>query len=141
MTVSESIKEWLSGYDGADISEIATDFIEGDNGSFSIFKSPNTIEVEYIDGSKLVSEYYQFFARQSTIEENERIDNQQFLCDLEDWVSENDFEERYPTLPKGMTCTEVAVSNSETIISQEDDSAIYQITIMIQYLKERLRNE
>lgn len=139
MTVGECLKEWLSEYEGADISVLDTDFIEGEKGSFAIYKSPNNTSVPFIDGSSLVTEYYQFFARQSTQLDEERIDNQNFLAELENWVEERDCNEEYPDLSGvgNLSCTEIGVSNSAAITSQEEDNAIYQITIAIQYLKER----
>ncbi|MCM1159379.1 MAG: hypothetical protein NC300_11450 [Bacteroidales bacterium] len=138
MTVGECIKKWLGTYAGADFSEIATDFIKGDTGSYAIYKSPNKNVVPYIDGSKLITEYYQFFARESTQVPEERIENQQFLSDLENWVEKKDYSEDYPDLSEvgNLTCMEISISNSAAITSQEDDNAIYQITIEIQYLKE-----
>lgn len=139
MTVSECIKEWLSAYPDVDISEMATDFIEGDTGSFAIYKSPNRNVDRYNDGSCLVTEYYQFFARQSTMMDSERIGNQQLLADLEAWVEDKDWNEDYPDLSQAgsLECQEISVSGSATIMSQEDDNAIYQITIAVKYLKER----
>lgn len=139
MTVGECLKEWLGEYRGADISELNTDFMEGESGSFAIYKSPNNTSVPFIDGSSLVTEYYQFFARQPTQLDEERIDNQNFLAELENWVEERDCNEEYPDLSGAgnLSCTEISVSNSAAITSQEEDNAIYQITIAIQYLKER----
>lgn len=139
MTVGECIKRWLSSYEGADFSEIATDFIEGDTGSYAIYKSPNKTIEPYLDGSSLITEHYQFFARKSTQIQEEMIENQQFLSDLEDWVVVKDYNEDYPELSEAgsLICTEISISNSAAITSQEDDNAIYQITIAIQYLKER----
>lgn len=139
MTVGECLKKWLGEYKNADIEELSTDFIEGESGSFSIYKVPNNIKIPYNDGSSLNTEYYQFFARQPTQIDKERIDNQQFMSDLEDWVEERNLNEEYPDL-SGMgrlICTEISVTDSAAITSQENDNAIYQITIAIQYLKER----
>ena len=43
----------------------------------------------------------------------------------------------YPELPEGMTALEIGISDSASITSQEDTSAIYQVTIKLTYLKER----
>lgn len=139
MTVSECLRDWLTNYDELNIADIATDFIESDEGSFSISKSPNTSVIDYVDGSKLVTEYYQFFARRNTQLDDERVENQQVLNDLEEWVEEQNMEENLPDLSQigNLTCQEVSITNSATITSQEDDDSIYQITFSIQYLKER----
>lgn len=138
MTVAECIKEWLGGFEHMDFSELSTDFIEADMDSYGIFKSPNKTIIPFNDGSKLVTEYYQFFGRKATTEDSERISNQQVLADLEDWIEEKDFDEAYPDLSSigNLTCTEISIANSATIIDQSDNNAIYQITIAIQYHKE-----
>lgn len=139
MTVSECIKNWLCGYEKMDIGEIATDFVEGDLGSYAILKSPNSTPEEYSDGSRLITEFYQFFARKSTQIDVERIGNQQLLTDLEEWVEQKNFAEDYPDLSVcgRLACQDISISGSATILSQEETNAIYQIIISIQYLKER----
>lgn len=139
MTVAECLKEWLNTYSGADFGDIDTDIIENMNGSRAIFKAPNKTVRKYNDGSSLNTEYYQFFAKQSVLLEEERVDNQQFMSDLEDWIEEKDFNEDYPDLSKvgRLTCTEISISNSSTITYENEDKAVYHITIAIEYLKER----
>ena len=139
MTVGECLKEWLGAYENADIDEMATDFIEGEKGSFAIYKTPNNTVIPYNDGSSLVTEHYQFFARQPAQIDKERIGNQQFMSELENWVEEKDSNEEYPDLSAvgNLICVGISIENSAAITSQEEDNAIYQISIAIQYSKER----
>lgn len=139
MTVSECLKEWLNEYDGLDFSDILTDFIDAPDGCMALFKSPETQETTYLDGSKDIIEYYNFFARKSTQLEPDRIENQQALDDLQDWIESKSFNEEYPDLSQAgkVTCEDVFVNGTASINSQETDNAIYQVTIAIQYLKER----
>lgn len=139
VTVGECLKKWLGEYENADIEELATDFIEGENGSFAIYKAPNNTVIFYNDGSSLITEYYQFFARQPTQIDKERIGNQQFMSDLEKWVEEKDINEEYPDLfvVGNLTCVGISIENSAAVTSQEENNAIYQISIALQYLKER----
>lgn len=61
MTVAECLKKWLKGFRAYDLTDVLTDIIDLDDGTFSIAKSPNsTVLREFQDGSSLVSEYYQF---------------------------------------------------------------------------------
>lgn len=138
MTIAECLKKWLGDYEKADI-ELDTDFIEGENGSFAIYKAPNNTIIPYNDGTSLVTEYYQFFARQPIQIDKERIENQKFMSDLENWVEEKNLNEEYPDLSAvgNLACTEINIENSAAVTSQEEDNAIYQIVISVQYLKER----
>lgn len=139
MTVAECLKNWLNTYSGADFGDIDTDIIEAKNGSRAIFKSPNKTVIKYNDGSSLNTEYYQFFVKQSTLLEEERVDNQQFMADIENWIEDKEFSEDYPDLSKvgKLTCTEISINNSSTITYENDDKAVYHITIAIEYLKEK----
>ena len=138
MTIAECLKGWLNTYPKADFGYIDTDIIKSDDG-FSIFKSPNKTVVNYNDGSSLNTEYYQFFAKQSALLDEERIDNQQFMADFENWIDEKNFNEEYPDLNEAgkLQCTDISINNSATITYESEDKAVYQITIAIEYLKER----
>lgn len=139
MTVSECIIEWLSEYEKMEFAECAVDQIEAEDGTYAIFKTTNKNITEYTDGSQLITEYFQLVARKSTQLDSERVNNQQMLADLENWVEEKNMEEDYPELSKAgnLICMDINVSDSNSIISQEDASAIYQLSIAVQYLKER----
>ena len=139
MTVSECLKDWLSEYDNLDFSDILTDFIDAPKDCMALFRSPEREERSYIDGSQGRTEYYNFFARKSTQLDEERVENQQLLDDLTEWIENKSIQEDFPDLSQvgKYTCEDINVNGSSTINSQESDNAIYQITIVIQYLKER----
>lgn len=138
LTVTECVKEWLGTYKGIDL-DVDISFLNDDNDTYAIYKQPNRNEVLYNNGSKLITDYFQFFARQSTQIQENMIENEQFLDDLENWVEEKNFNEDYPDFSKvgKLECQDIGISSTATIISQEEDSAIYQLIIAIQYLKER----
>lgn len=99
MTVAECIKEWLETFEGVNL-DVDISFLEGDDGTCAIYKQPNRNEVPYNDGSKLITDYFQFFARQSTQIPENMTENEQFLDNLENWVEEKNFYEQYPELSK-----------------------------------------
>ena len=139
MTISECIIEWLSEYKQMEFAECAVDQIEAEDGTYAIFKTPNKNITEYADGSQLITEYFQLMAKKATQLNLERVNNLQMLADLENWVDEKNMDEEYPELSKAgkLTCKDISISNSNSILSQEDESAIYQLSIAVQYLKER----
>ncbi len=139
MTISECIIEWLSEYKQMEFTECAVDQIEAEDGTYAIFKTPNKNITEYADGSQLITEYFQLMAKKSTQLNLERVNNLQMLADLENWVDEKNMGEEYPDLSEAgkMICVDISISNSNSILSQEDESAIYQLSIAVQYLKER----
>lgn len=139
MTVGECLKDWLGEFDGLNFSELLTDFMDAPEGCMALFRSPQKQEKAYLDGSKDITEYYNFFARKSTLLDETRVENQQLLDDLTEWIESKAFEEDYPDLSQvgNLTCEDITVNGASAINSQENDNAIYQVTIAIQYLKER----
>lgn len=139
MTVGECLKDWLGEFDGLNFSELLTDFMDAPEGCMALFRSPQKQEKAYLDGSKDITEYYNFFARKSTLLDETRVENQQLLDDLTEWIESKAFEEDYPDLSQvgNLACEDITVNGASAINSQEDDNAIYQVTIAIQYLKER----
>lgn len=139
MTISECLKDWLVEFPEFPSDTILTDRIDIPDGMLALYKSPNKNVVPLNDGSERVTEYYQFFFRGPTMEESQRVSNNQLMEDLENWVEEKDFEEDYPDLSQAGSyiCEEVALSNYGTVSFQEEDNAVYQITIELKYLKER----
>ena len=73
MTISECIIEWLGEYQKMEFAECAVDQIEAEDGTYAIFKTPNKNVTEYMDGSQLVTEYFQLVARKSTQLNPERV--------------------------------------------------------------------
>ena len=75
--------------------------------------------------------------------DDERITNDEIFTKLEKTIEERNFNEDLPDLEKAQdknytyTCEDVSVSQTTSIITSEQDTAIYQITIKIIYLKEK----
>ena len=136
MTIGQSLKEWIQEYDGFDIEPVTTDIVESLKGSYALFKSPNNVvNEEYQDGTKLRTDFFQFYSRRSTLLDEERIDNQEELEAFADWIEHRDFEEDYPNLGENVKCVQIGVNSSCSILSVEEDSIIYQITIYVKYIK------
>lgn len=134
MTNSELIKEWLRACKFIEIVDIDTDRLEAQAESMGIYKQATRDVDEYIDGSKLISEYYYFLTRQSAQLESERIGAQEFLSQIEDWVEESEYNEIYPKIPG---IERVFIANGFYMTDAETDESVYQISIGITYQKER----
>lgn len=134
MTNSELIKEWLRACKFIEIVDIDTDRLEAQAESMGIYKQATRDVDEYIDGSKLISEYYYFLTRQSAQLESERIGAQEFLSQIEGWVEESEYNEIYPKIPG---IERVFIANGFYMSDAETDESVYQISIGITYQKER----
>lgn len=134
MTNSELIKEWLRACKFIEIVDIDTDRLEAQAESMGIYKQATRDVDEYIDGSKLISEYYYFLTRQSAQLESERIGAQEFLSQIEGWVEESEYNEIYPKIPG---IERAFIANGFYMTDAETDESVYQISIGITYQKER----
>ena len=134
MTNGELIKEWLCTCNLIEIIDIDTDRLEAQAESMGIYKQATRDVIEYVDGSKLISEYYYFLTRQSAQLESERIGAQEFLSQIEAWVEESEYNEIYPKIPG---IERVFIANGFYMTDAETDESVYQISIGITYQKER----
>ena len=134
MTNSELIKDWLRTCKFIEIVDIDTDRLEAQAESMGIYKQATRDVDEYIDGTKLISEYYYFLTRQSAQLESERIGAQEFLSQIEGWVEESEYNEIYPKIPG---IERVFIANGFYMTDAETDESVYQISIGVTYQKER----
>ncbi len=137
MTISQAIKQWLYKNGTIEIDErINTEKLDANAIAYSLSKTPQSQAKSFIGGSELRTEYYMFFARQSSQLEAERISNDEFLENLENWVWQKNKEHDLPILDKKRKCTKVGISSSYYLYSTEEEEGIYTFTIEIEYIKE-----
>ena len=137
MTVSKALIQWLYGYGNIQIDErIETDVLAQHAISYALYKEPNAIVDTYIDSSQMRTEYYTFLARRNTQIESERQDNNAFLEELENWIDEKNLNGELPQLDGNRYCEDVSVSSGLYLYTNEDNQAVYALTIQIKYRKE-----
>nr|DAY29778.1 MAG TPA: Minor capsid protein from bacteriophage [Caudoviricetes sp.] len=136
VTNSEKIKTWLKSCNLVTVEDVDTDRLEAQVESLGIYKQAQRDVTEFIDGSKIVGEYYYFLARRSAQLEAERISSHEFLTLVEDWVEEQD---RLGNRPKIEGIEEVFIANGFYMIDAETDEAVYQISIGITYQKKGIK--
>lgn len=132
VTNSEKVKLWLKSCDLVTVEDVDTDRLEAEVESLGIYKQAQRDVTEYVDGSKVISEYYYFLTRRNAQLETERINSQTFLSMLEDWVEE---QNRLGNRPAIAGIEEVFIANGFYVIDSETDEAVYQVSIGITYQK------
>lgn len=133
MTISKAIKEWL---EQNELLKIETEILGSEIGDLSLSKTPENTVIKFINGSELRTEYYMFFARQSTQLEIERITNDEFLESLELWVWNKNQERNFPILDEKRKCENISISSSFYLFEENEEEGIYTFTIEIKYRKE-----
>lgn len=132
VTNSEKVKTWLKSCNLVTVEDVDTDRLEAEVESLGIYKQAQRDVTEYIDGSKVISEYYYFLTRRNAQLETERINSQTFLSMLEGWVEE---QNRLGNRPAIVGIEEVFIANGFYVIDSETDEAVYQVSIGITYQK------
>lgn len=137
MTISESLKNWLLKNGTFQIDDsIDTEKLSSPAIAYSLSKTPQNSVRKFVDGSEQRTEYYMFFARQSIQIETERISNDQFLENFEDWIWSKNKEHDLPVLDKKRICESVGISSTFYLYETDEEEGIYSLTISIVYRKE-----
>nr|DAN70022.1 MAG TPA: Minor capsid protein from bacteriophage [Caudoviricetes sp.] len=111
-----------------------TDRLRAEAESLGIYKQPTNETVDYIDGSTLCTDYFYIVARQEAQEESDRVSNQEFLEQFEQWIAEQNYKSNYP---QGHNIEEISVANSFYMQETDGEQAVYQISVGVTYRKER----
>ena len=133
MTISSYIVEFLKLYEGI---EIETNHIPDGSDKNGLFKSPAREVRSKIDGSKEITEHYQFLARQASVEDTERKESDEWLEDLTYWIDDFSLNYIYPEIDKNRKVTDISVTGIPAPLEYQEDDIVYQISLSITYTRE-----
>lgn len=138
MTISESIVEWLRGYEGGfELTDaVTTDLLECTPEACGIFKMPGGHEIAFINGNRDVEVNYLFLVRQPSQTEGLRKKAHVWFDEFEKWIRVKDMRRQLPTLGDGRTCYKVFIKSSYAAEEQTDAETIYQLSLAISYSEE-----
>lgn len=135
MTIAKSLSEWLKSI--LDIVKIDTEQIGADIDSYGLYRSPDRQVETYNDDSYALTEYYQFFAKQSSQTESDRLDNDEWLENVTYTIDDKNYCEDYPVLDNNRVCIGIELNGQPYTSEAESSEAIYAMTIKITYLRKR----
>lgn len=135
MTINESLKNWLYGFDNIEVDDrVNTDKLDGEAESYGLFKQATQEVTPFIDGSRDVTAYFYFLARQSAKSEKARLSNIAWMEQLERWVFEKNRKRELPELDGPRSCNRVTISVGAYMSESENsETAQYQLSISINY--------
>lgn len=136
MTVSESVIRWLKGFDASRMKNIDTDMLAADVKSYALIKEPVQNVQSFLSGRKVITDHFTLMARLSGKTNSTRIDNSGFGESLEDWISEQNSVGNYPVVEDAKV-QKVSVTTPFILGKSEENDILYQLTIAIQYVKEK----
>ncbi len=134
MTISKAIIDWLYGFGNIDVDErIDTDALSAASQSLGLYKTPQASVKAYVDGTRDVTAYYNFMAKQGAQTNSERASNQAWMEALEAWVRRKNIARELPTLGEHRDCSAASISSSYFMLDGSDENATYQLTLAINY--------
>ena len=139
MTVSEAIIKWLMEFNPAEywkMKKIDTEQQSPHVDSYSLAKEPVQNVKPYLSGKKVYTDHYTFRARLSSSTPEDRIDNNGFGEALENWVRKKASLEEYPELTDAVVKS-IDVTTPFYVGRTDNNSFVYQMTIAIEYEKEK----
>lgn len=130
MSITKGIVEWFKTC--PDVKDVAIfDVSQVKAANAGIYKQPSVTIENLIDGGQIRTEhYYILFVKDAQIPKD-RMDNEEVLQKVEEWIDAQEFEENYPDI--GYPVYEIGATNSYYMVERGEVEATYQITIKIKY--------
>lgn len=135
MTIIESIVQFLNQYEK---EKIGVDKLGSSTMSYSLMKEPQENVQRFISGLEVHTDYYQLAARRDAASEADRIANNAWGQGIAEWISQKEQAGEYPALD-GYVCAGIGISTPFYFGASDNGSAVYQVTIKIEYRKEKSR--
>lgn len=133
MTISKYIADFIKKY--ADI-KIDTNHVGEGSDKYGLYRSPSRDITRRVDGSSVITEYFQFYASQNSISETERKEDDEWLEAFVYWVDDYPMLDEYPEIDESRLVTEIKAGGSPTPFRDDDQGILYQIAISITYERE-----
>lgn len=134
MTISKYITDLLAKNN---VISIETNHVKDGSDRYGLFKSPSRDTKEFTDGSYEITEHYQFVARQSSINEIERKEADEWLEELVYWADDYPFYNEFPELDKGRRVIGFSITGNPYPMEADSEETLYQMTLSITYIRER----
>lgn len=138
-TIIKSLFKWFSDCELLSAeSPLGVNSLGEDPEQYAIEVVPcSPIIKEYADGSAKM-QYLFIFASREFYSEDEQLNmaNLEFYEELEEWISEQNINQKLPELPSGCTPQSVKVLSSGYVADNDTKTARYQIQCQLKYIKE-----
>lgn len=137
-TVVKSLFRWFADCEVLEAdTDLKVDYLAADAKQYSIEAVPcKTVINQYADGSAKC-QYLFIFASRELYSEDEELNmlNLEFYERLEEWIAEQNINNRLPELPENCTAQSVQVLSSGYVMNNDTKTARYQIQCQLKYVK------
>ena len=136
MKVIEAIRDYISNCPALETFNVNINYLEDDFDSYSIEETPcDPIVKKYIDGSLKKQCQFVFTSKEPySADVIGNISNSNFYEEFSNWIETNNKEGIFPSLEEGLEPTQIKVISSPYIITADEDKAVYQISLQLNYL-------
>lgn len=140
MSIIAALQSWLEQYPGMQIQPLAdvlTDLTKPIPSSYALAPAGNSVTQTYITGKRTYTNNYVFYARESILDEADRVENHDFLEGFTEWIEERAENEDFPELSGGYVVDSIGVSNLLLFDVDENGIGTYQVQIQTKITKWR----
>lgn len=137
MSIIESIREFFLTYPELPAGSVQIDFLGAEAGQFTLEPVPcDPVYKKYTDGD-CIRQFLFVFASRMYYGADVALcaENQALFEGLEAWIDANDLALTYPDLGEGLTACGMDVLSSGYVISEDADTARYQMQVRLLYEK------
>ena len=119
------------------------DKLEEEAGNYCLEVVPcNPVISRYPDGGSKNQYIFNFASREYySSDEVNNMKNLEFYEDLQEWIAEQNINDRLPELPDGCTAQSIEVQTSGYVMDNDTKTARYQIQCRLKYIKEAKAHE
>lgn len=102
----------------------------------------NPVISRYPDGGSKNRYLFNFASREYySSDEVNNMKNLEFYEDLQEWIAEQNINDKLPVLPDGCTAQSIEVQTSGYVMDNDTKTARYQIQCRLKYIKEAKTHE
>lgn len=136
MGITTGLLEWFKGCELIEALEfVDVNQLQPEIEALGLYKQPSRTTEELIDGTTLITDVYYLLFKQPSQLKRERLENDEYLENVENWVEGQEWEENYPDI--GYQVHEITVTSTFYMMESEENENIYQLAISITYEKGR----
>lgn len=133
MTISKYVIDFLKLYENI---KIETNHVVDGSDKYGLFKSPSRDFDRNVDGSSVITEYFEFLASQKSISETERKEDDEWLEAFTYWLDDYSVLYEYPVIDGNRRVVDIKATGSTTPITDDDNHIVYQMLLSITYERE-----
>ena len=140
MSIITGLIDWIKTCPlvvAAAYKDIYIDLAARDPDNMSVAASHDGVVKRYFDGSCLVAQDYVLFIKQSSDENQGRLEHNEFLEGFATWVWQQNYNRTFPEIGTDKTLLNVQTANGMFYEIDQDGTGVYQVQIKMNYIRKR----